>query len=398
MGGVRASIIRRLAQKLGPRNESCDLSFELAFQRMAFIPGLELSRRFYWEAVRPVLVGSFSGLRHSAALIGPGSETLGFDDEMSTDHGWGPRLQLFLRPNDWKTHAEDIDEALRDGLPHSFLGYPTNFSEPDPDDNGVQLLEASEGGPVNHRVETQTVGGFFCGYLGIDIGREIGAADWLTFPQQKLRSITAGGIFHDEIGLESVRARFSWYPQDVWRYLLAAGWARIGQEEHLMGRAGLVGDELGSALIGSRLVRDVIRLCFLMERQYAPYAKWFGSAFSQLESATALTDILMGVQRASTWQGRDRWLSEAYGVAAGWHNRLDLTEPMPESPIKFFGRPFRVMALHGFADALLQSVRDPRIMHLAKRRPIGSIDQFSDSTDLLEATELREPLRALYGP
>ena len=365
---------------------------------MAFIPGLELSRRFYWEAVRPVLEGSFSGLRHSAALIGPGAETLGFDDEMSTDHGWGPRLQLFLRPQDWKTHAEDIDETLRDGLPHSFLGYPTNFSEPDPFDNGVQLMEASEGSPVNHRVETQTVGAFFYGYLGIDISMEIEAADWLTLPQQKLRTITAGGIFHDEIGLESVRARFSWYPQDVWRYLLAAGWARIGQEEHLMGRAGLVGDELGSALIGSRLVRDVMRLCFLMERQYAPYAKWFGSAFSQLESATALTDILMEVQRASTWQGRGRWLSEAYRVAAGRHNQLGLTEPMPESPVNFFGRPFRVMALHGFTDALLRSVRDPRILQLAKRRPIGSIDQFSDSTDLLEATELREPLRALYGP
>jgi hypothetical protein len=35
-----------------------------------------------------------------------------------------------------------------------------------------------------------------------------------------------------------------------------------------MGRAGYVGDELGAALIGSRLVRDMMRLCFLMERQY----------------------------------------------------------------------------------------------------------------------------------
>lgn len=364
---------------------------------MAFIPGLELSRRFYWEAVRPVLDGLWPGLPHAAALIGAGSETLGFDDEMSTDHGWGPRLQLLLRPEHWETHAEDIDAALRDGLPHSFLGYPTNFSEPDPDDNGVQLPEATESGPVNHRVETQTIGGFFCGYLNFDITGEIGTADWLTFPQQKLRTIAAGGIFHDGIGLESVRARFRWYPPDVWRYLLAAGWARIGQEEHLMGRAGLVGDELGSALIGSRLVRDVMRLCFLMERQYAPYAKWFGTAFAQLESAAALTDMLKAVQKADTWQERDRWLGEAYRVAAGRHNRLGLTELMPERPIQFFGRPFRVMALHGFADALLRSVRDSEVAQLAERRPIGSIDQFSDSTDLLEAAELRPALRALYG-
>ncbi len=364
---------------------------------MKFIPGMKLSRRFYWEAVRPVLDRSFSGLPHSAALIGSGSETLGFDDEMSTDHGWGPRLQLFLRSDDWETHAEDIDAALRDGLPHSFLGYPTNFSEPNPDDNGVQLLEAKESGPVNHKVETQTIDGFFRGYLNFDSGGAIGVSDWLTFPQQKLRTVAAGGVFHDEIGLDGVRSRFSWYPSDVWRYLLAAGWARIGQEEHLMGRAGLVGDELGSALIGSRLVRDLMRLCFLMERRYAPYAKWFGTAFAQLESATALSEKLLAVKRAESWQERDRWLSEAYRVVAARHNQLGLTEPMPERPTSFFGRPFCVMALHGFADALLRPIRDPEVAQLAKRRPIGSIDQFSDSTDFLEATKLRPSLRGLYG-
>ena len=35
-----------------------------------FTPGLELARRFYWEAVRPVLDAKFPDLRHSAALIG----------------------------------------------------------------------------------------------------------------------------------------------------------------------------------------------------------------------------------------------------------------------------------------------------------------------------------------
>ena len=365
---------------------------------MAFIPGMELSRRFYWEAVRPVLDRSFLGLPHSTALIGSGSETLGFDDEMSTDHNWGPRVQLFLRPDSWESLAEDIDAALRHELPHSFLGYPTNFSDPDPDDGGTQVLEDTESGPVNHLVETTTISRFFGRYLNFDIDRTICPADWLTFPQQKLRTIMSGGIFHDDIGLETGRARFGWYPPDLWRYLLAAGWARIGQDEHLMGRAGLVGDELGSALIAGRLVRDVMRLCFLMERQYAPYAKWLGTAFAQLESATALTDRLLAVLGAGAWQDRDRLLSEAYRVVAVRHNQLGLTEPMPETPTGFFGRPFRVMALHGFADALLRSVRDPEVAELAQGRPIGSIDQFSDSTDLLEAAELRPSLRALYEP
>lgn len=62
----------------------------------SFIPGVELYHRFYWEAVRPVLDTEFPGLRHSAALIGPGSEVLGFDTPVWTDHHWGSRAMLFL--------------------------------------------------------------------------------------------------------------------------------------------------------------------------------------------------------------------------------------------------------------------------------------------------------------
>ncbi len=55
---------------------------------------------FYAEAVRPLLDQEFPGLRYAAALLGPGSEVLGFDTERSTDHDWGPRLQVFLGADD----------------------------------------------------------------------------------------------------------------------------------------------------------------------------------------------------------------------------------------------------------------------------------------------------------
>ena len=44
-----------------------------------FIPGLRLAGEFYAEAVRPLLDREFPGLRYAAALLGPGSEVLGFD-------------------------------------------------------------------------------------------------------------------------------------------------------------------------------------------------------------------------------------------------------------------------------------------------------------------------------
>ncbi len=361
-----------------------------------FIPGLTLCGDFYREAVRPILDDAFPCLAHSAGLIGSGSEVLGFDDEMSTDHHWGPRVQLFVSEADHPQVADAIHTTLAERLPYTFRGYSTNFSEPDLNDNGVQHLTVLQSGPVNHRVSVSTIRGFVQDYLGYDICTPLTAADWLTFPQQKLRTLTAGAVYHDGVGLEDMRARFAWYPQDVWLYLLAAGWARIGQEEHLMGRAGLVGDELGSALMGSRLVRDVMRLAFLMERQYAPYPKWFGTAFSKLDCAAELTPHLLAAQTAPTWQERESHLVPAYESLAQMHNRLGLIESMSERVRDFFGRPFRVIALNGFCDALLARITDPEVRRFASRQPIGSIDLFSDNTDLLEGTNWRPALLKLW--
>src|SRR4026208_1387966 len=119
----------------------------------SFIPGLKLSRLFFEQAVRPILERVAPDLNYAAGLIGSGSEVLGFDDDMSSDHHWGPRVMLFLNNSDYPNYRDAIDRPLREHLPPTFLGYPTNFSEPDPNDNKVQRLVEVEDGPINHRVE-----------------------------------------------------------------------------------------------------------------------------------------------------------------------------------------------------------------------------------------------------
>ena len=93
-----------------------------------FVSGRELSRRFYQEQVHPVLHIGYPGLPYSAALLGRGSEVLGFDDEMSRDHNWEPRVLLFLGDADHARYGKAVDRSLRDGLPARFAGYPTQFS------------------------------------------------------------------------------------------------------------------------------------------------------------------------------------------------------------------------------------------------------------------------------
>ena len=346
-----------------------------------FIQGLELSRQFYWEVVRPLLDAKYPGILHSAALIGTGSEVLGFDTAVSADHDWGPRVMLFLSEQDNADVSESWLHGLQDALPASFHGFtviPKNRTK------------------ASRAVEIFTMRAFIRGYLGFDIQDKLEPADWLTFPEQKLRALTWGAIYWDGVDIQEVRRRFEYYPQDVWLYLLAAGWTRIGQEEHLMGRAGQVGDEIGSALIAARLVRDLMRLSFLMEKQYSPYPKWYGTAFAQLAIAKDLSSIFHDVLSAAVWTERQKHLVRAYEIVATCHNALSITERLDVKPFQFYERPFMIIGGERFAQAICKAMVDPAVKQLAGNRLIGSIDQFSDSTDILTDAQWREVLRQLY--
>jgi hypothetical protein len=354
-----------------------------------FIPGTELSRRFYDEAVRPLLRSHFPHLVYAAAHLGPGSDVLGFDTEMSTDHDWGPRFFLFLREEDMHLQSR-IDALLREQLPTVFYGYPVSISQ-------TADAQQSERGVLDHRVNITTLRSMLLDHLDYDLDQPLMPADWLSISSQQLREWTTGAVHHDGIGtLTNLRSHLHWYPTDVWLYLLAAGWHRLAQEEHLMPRAGFVGDELGSALIGSRLVRDVMSLCFLYEKHYAPYPKWFGTAFRQLTCAADITPFLWRATQAATWQAREEALCDAYIFLASIHNAAGITEPLETATRSFFGRPFTVIMADRFADALRAAIGAPDVQRIAAQSLLGSIDQFSDSTDLRSHAHWRKFLLRLY--
>ena len=356
-----------------------------------FVPGRELSRRFYTDAVRPLLDERFGDLPHAAALVGDGSDVLGRDTPMSTDHGWGPAVTLFL-PEAAAGRAPAIRALLTERLPRCFLGFPTRFAD-HPTDPGTVLMAP---GGTETRVQTTTVRAFARRQLGWDPTAPLEPADWLSMASQQLLSVTAGPVFHDGPGeLTALRERLAWYPVDVWRYLLAAGWARLGQEEHLMGRAGYAGDELGSAVIGARLVRDLMALAFLQERRYAPYPKWFGTAFAELPGGPVLAPLLQDVLRAETWPERQDAYAGAAEELLRRQNELALADPVPERASLFWGRPFWVVWGDRVAAALVDRITDPAVRRLTARRLVGGVDQWSDNTDL-KAPEWRPVLRRVY--
>lgn len=356
----------------------------------AFVPGLDLARMLYTE-VCPVLAER--DLAHTAALVGPGSDVLGLDDATSTDHDWGPRLQVLLSAADHATHARDLHEELRHRLPGQVGGWTTRAAAPAPD--GTRGLgPATATGPVDHRVQILTLDSMLRRLLGPVEPTTV--ADWLVVPQQRLLELTAGAVFHDDLGLGAVRSRLAYYPHDVWLYQQAAAWSAIGQDEHLAPRAGMAGDDLGSRLVTARLCRTAVQLAFLQERRYAPYDKWLGTALARIPSAATVRESIASTLTADRWEVRQERLGDVLVELLRRHNALGLTERVPERTVPFHRRPFAVADGASVARLLAAAVTDPEVRALCGRPLVGGIDLVSASTDLTSDVDRTDVLRGLY--
>jgi len=363
----------------------------------AFVPGVELSAALFGH-VEQILRRRFPDLRYAAARLARGSDVLGFDDARSTDHYWGPLLELFLSEHDRDRLGHQIHEALSDELPFEINGYSTHFRPFEGAEahfGRLGHLEPRHERPINHGVTMLTVRGFFWTWLRVDPLHEIQPVEWVLMSEQSLRMVTAGRVFRDDLGdLSEARSRLSYYPHDVWLYLIAAQWARVAQEAAFVGRTAEVGDELGSRVVAARLVRDVMRLAFLFERTYAPYSKWFGSAFKRLGCAPALGPHLEGVLSANSYAERESDLVFAYEHVARMHNDLGVTEPVPATVSRFHQRPYLVIDADQFVTATEQAIGDAAIRNWPPR--VGSVNQWADATDVLDRPSLLVTLRPFY--
>jgi hypothetical protein len=337
-----------------------------------FISGQELNASFYTEVVEPLV----SGYGHAAALLGSGSDVLGFDTARSMDHGWGPRLQVFVDVDD----LDAVRRRLDDLLPESYRGLPIRYGWDET--------------PVRHWVEVATLHDWLTRQLGIDPRDGMSPADWLSVPQQLILGVVRGAVYADPEGeLARVRGALGWYPHEVWLWLLASQWRRIAQEEAFAGRAAEVGDELGSRVVASRQVRELMRLSFLQARTYWPYTKWFGTAFAQLPGAAELASALEEAVAATDYPSREASLVRAYEILARRHNAAGHTAELDPTVRGYHGRPFRVLFAERFAQACQEAINDPWLRELSL---IGSVDQFVDSTDVLSAPARPQDLRSLF--
>jgi hypothetical protein len=340
--------------------------------------GAELARAFFTDVVAPLLSQTAPAPRYAAARLGPGSDVLGLDDAMSRDHDWGCRLTLLVDA-DASDQVARIGRMLEERLPDQFGEFPVRFP-------------VTWDSSVTHKVHVATVADFAASRLGVDPTGGLSVLDWLSLTGQSVLEVTAGPVFTDQTRtLASVRAMLTWYPPDVERYVLAAGWQRVGQTLPMVGRTAETGDELGSRLLSAGLAADVVWLAFALSRRWAPYAKWRGTVFRSLPVADKLGPLL---DRAAApgWREREDALATACEVLLGVQRERGLPAP-GSAVIPFFDRPYRTLD-EAVPRALLDSITDPEVARLPPM--IGSLEQWVDSTDVLSSPGRRAALRAAY--
>ncbi|MGH3599317.1 MAG: DUF4037 domain-containing protein [Pseudonocardiaceae bacterium] len=331
----------------------------------SFVPGLELARGFYRDVVRALVE-----VPHTACLIGEGSEVLGYDAPRSTDHEWGPRVQLFVTADE----VARVGEAMSGGLPPDYRGYPTAW---------FSLAEQR----VTHHVEISTLGDWLTSHFGVDPRGGLDHAAWLALPQNHLLQLTGGEVFCDDSGeLTELRASLRWYPADVWLWLLASQWHLIANTEPLVGRALEASDQRGARLLVSCLCRLIMEMAFLQERRYRPYGKWFGTAFAQLDAAATLGPLIDKALDEPPSTRADGPSATALITLARRHTALGITEPVLPTMGDFnvgvndAVRPYAVLNTRAFVDVTLNAIADPGLRNLVR---VGGIDQLTHADDAM---------------
>jgi hypothetical protein len=343
------------------------------------LSGAELARLFSAEVVEPLLARALPRLRYATGRLGSGSDVLGLDDAMSRNHDWGCRLTLLVEEPD-RQALPQISDVLEHELPERYRQFPVRFP---------LTWDVS----VSHKVDLATVGDFATGRLGVDPTEGLSVLDWLVLTGQSVLEVTAGPVFTDRTAtLAPLRQTLCWYPPDVERYALAAGWNRLAQHMPMLGRTAERGDELGSRLLSAQLAQDLLWLAFTLSRQWQPYAKWRGALLRALPVADEITGLLETASTAPDWRQRETALADATEKLLDLQRARGL--PAPASAVtRFWNRPYRTIE-QTVLDALLSGITDPQVARLPPG--IGTIEQWIDSVDVLSSPQRRSALQAAY--
>ncbi len=255
--------------------------------------GLELSEKYYEKYGKEMLNECFSDIVSQTAvgLVGYGSECLGFDDDMSRDHDYGPSFCIWLPREVYIQYGDKMQEAY-DRLPKEFMGFAARVEE-----------EQGKG-----RVGVLCLEDFYRGILGRESAPETDG-EWFAIPEASLATATNGMVFEDRLGrFTGIRqALLAYYPRGVWLKKLAESLARAAQAgQYNYARAMKRGERIAAELALSKFVEEAMRIVYLLNKKYAPFYKWMPRGMKELPVCSEIGDMLALLYRipdpAAAWE------------------------------------------------------------------------------------------------
>ena len=358
-----------------------------------FIKGMDLCEGFFNKHAKPIIEENFPNLKYSAGLIGYGSDVLGYDDAVSTDHMWGPRFYLFLSDADI-SKKNDIIKALSENLPYTYKGYSVNFTDPDPNDCGVQHPAFITEGKVNPLVFIHTFDEYLNEQLGTADLDNITPVQWLAFSEHRLLSLVSGKFFVDGLICSEKISKIKYYPDEVKLYMIASNWSLIASEQAFVKRCGECGDEIGSQLVCARIAERLMRLCFLYKDTQSPYSKWFGTAFGKLDIDERIKQTISDALSANCLVERENKIVEAQALVADMHNVSGLTDYVDYCIESYFGRNIKVIFADKFVDGTVKELKNTAFGNTPL---IGTLSQVGGLSAFADEKEFYPQIIRLYG-
>lgn len=230
--------------------------------------GLALSEHYYRECGKMIFESEFGALmdRVAVGLAGPGSECLGFDDDFSRDHDWGPGFCLWLTANDFKTYGKQF-LACYHSLPKTFKDF------------GPRQVSQGEA----NRVGPMAIPDFYLKYTGLSqVPRTL--SQW-NIPASNLNLCTNGKVFADPLGEFTGwrKGLLDFYPEDLRLKKIADCCMHAGQAGQYNWQRGIFRKDpfvISTAKVS--FCTRVIKLVYLLNKAYAPYFKWLLKGVKQL--------------------------------------------------------------------------------------------------------------------
>lgn len=242
--------------------------------------GIELSRAFYREYGEPMLKEKFGGIMNEIAVgvCGSGSDSFGFDDEISRDHDFEAGFIVFLPGEDVVSRR---DEFL---LERAYNALPSEF-------NGVKRANISPVG--GNRRGVMRYADFFESKTGFPDGN-LSIEAWLRIPENYLFEAVCGEIFFDGSGeVTAIREKLRRMPEDAVLKRLAGNFLVMNQSgQYNYARCVRRGESGAAQLALYEFVKAAINCAFLLENEYCPYYKWAFRALKNLPLGKSVADTL----------------------------------------------------------------------------------------------------------